>query len=31
MVLYVNGLPVLLIENKSPKLLDPGQEGFDQV
>ncbi len=31
MVLYVNGLPVALIENKSPKLLDPGQEGFDQV
>ena len=31
MVLFVNGLPVLLIENKSPKLEDPGMEGFDQV
>lgn len=31
MVLYVNGLPVLLIENKNPKSQDPGMEGFDQV
>ncbi len=31
MVLFVNGLPVTLIENKSPKLEDPGKEGFDQV
>lgn len=31
MVLFVNGLPILLIENKSPKLEDPGMEGFDQV
>src|SRR5690606_13379043 len=31
MVLYVNGLPVLLVENKSPKLQDPGMEGFEQV
>ena len=31
MVLFINGLPVLLIENKSPKLEDPGMEGFDQV
>ena len=31
MVLYVNGLPVLLIENKSPKLQEPGLEGFQQV
>lgn len=31
MVLFINGLPVLLIENKSPKLEDPGMEGFEQV
>jgi type I restriction enzyme, R subunit len=31
MVLFVNGLPVLLVENKSPKLEDPGMEGFQQV
>ena len=31
MVLWVNGLPVALIENKSPKLQEPGLEGFDQV
>ena len=31
MVLFVNGLPVVLIENKSPRLEDPGMEGFDQV
>ena len=31
MVLFVNGLPVMLIENKSPKLQDPGLEGFEQV
>lgn len=31
MVLFINGLPILLIENKSPKLEDPGIEGFDQV
>ncbi len=31
MALFVNGLPVTLIENKSPKLEDPGKEGFDQV
>ena len=31
MVLYINGLPVVLIENKSPRLEDPGIEGFDQV
>ncbi len=31
MVLFINGLPILLIENKSPKLEDPGREGFDQV
>ena len=31
MVLFVNGLPVLLIENKSPKLDDPGIAGFEQV
>ncbi|MEZ4682467.1 MAG: type I restriction endonuclease [Caldilineaceae bacterium] len=30
-VLFVNGLPVILIENKSPKLEDPGLEGFTQV
>jgi type I restriction enzyme R subunit len=30
-VLFINGLPVLLIENKSPKLEDPGMEGFEQV
>lgn len=31
MVLFVNGLPVLLVENKSPRLEDPGLEGFEQV
>ena len=31
MVLFVNGLPVLLIENKNPKSQNPGMEGFDQV
>lgn len=31
MVLFVNGLPVLLVENKNPKSQDPGMEGFDQV
>ena len=31
MVLFVNGLPITLVENKSPKLEDPGLEGFDQV
>ena len=31
MVLYVNGLPVLLIENKNPTSQDPGMEGFHQV
>ena len=31
MVLWINGLPVLLIENKSPKLEDPGKVGFEQV
>ena len=31
MVLFINGLPVLLIENKSPKLEDPGLAGFEQV
>ena len=31
MVLYINGLPVVLVENKSPKLQDPGMEGFRQV
>ncbi|MFO7631190.1 MAG: HsdR family type I site-specific deoxyribonuclease [Caldilinea sp.] len=31
MVLFVNGLPVTLVENKSPRLEDPGKEGFDQV
>ena len=31
MVLFVNGLPVLLVENKNPTSLDPGMEGFDQV
>jgi len=31
MVLFVNGLPVVLIENKSPKAEDPGLEGFEQV
>ena len=30
-VLYVNGLPVVLVENKSPKLQDPGLEGFNDV
>ena len=31
MVLFVNGLPVTLVENKSPRLEDPGMEGFEQV
>lgn len=31
MVLFVNGLPILLIENKSPRIEDPGLQGFDQV
>ncbi len=31
MVLFVNGLPVVLVENKNPKSEDPGYEGFDQV
>jgi len=31
MVLFINGLPILLIENKSPRLEDPGLEGFEQV
>ena len=31
MVLFVNGLPVLLVENKNPKSQDPGMEGFQQV
>ena len=31
MVLFVNGLPVVLIENKSPKLEDPGLAGFKDV
>jgi type I restriction enzyme R subunit len=31
MVLFVNGLPVVLVENKSPRLEDPGLEGFQQV
>lgn len=31
MVLFVNGLPVVLVENKSPRLQDPGLEGFHQV
>jgi type I restriction enzyme R subunit len=31
MVLFVNGLPVLFIENKSPKAEDPGDEGFKDV
>lgn len=31
MVLFVNGLPVLLVENKSPRAEDPGREGFEQV
>ncbi|MCC6454752.1 MAG: type I restriction endonuclease subunit R [Caldilineaceae bacterium] len=30
-VLYINGLPVLLVENKSPKLEDPGLAGFEDV
>ena len=30
-VLFVNGLPVLLVENKNPTSQDPGMEGFDQV
>jgi type I restriction enzyme R subunit len=31
MVLWVNGLPVVWIENKSPKQEDPGAIGFDDV
>ncbi|MFN8469471.1 MAG: HsdR family type I site-specific deoxyribonuclease [Caldilineaceae bacterium] len=31
MVLFVNGLPVVLVENKSPRLQDSGLEGFHQV
>ncbi len=31
MVLFVNGLPVVLVENKSPKLEDPGLTGFKDV
>lgn len=31
MVLYINGLPVIVVENKSPRLEDPGLEGFKQV
>ena len=31
LVLFVNGLPVVLVENKSPKLEDPGRTGFDDV
>ena len=31
MVLFVNGLPVLLVENKNPTSLNPGEEGFNQV
>ena len=31
LVLFVNGLPVLLVENKNPKNRDPGWEGFTQV
>jgi type I restriction enzyme R subunit len=30
-VLYVNGVPVVLVENKSPKLEDPGGAGFRDV
>ena len=31
LVLFINGLPVVLVENKNPKSLDPGMEGFEQV
>ena len=31
MVLFVNGLPVLLVENKNPTNQDPGMDGFIQV
>jgi type I restriction enzyme R subunit len=31
MLLFINGLPVLLIENKSPTLREPELEAFDQV
>lgn len=31
LVLFVNGLPALLVENKNPRSLDPGREGFEQV
>lgn len=31
LVLFVNGLPVALVENKNPKRPDPGLEGFNQV
>ncbi len=31
LVLYVNGLPLVIIENKSPTLRDPELEAFDQV
>ncbi|MBN1584463.1 MAG: type I restriction endonuclease subunit R, partial [Anaerolineae bacterium] len=31
MVLYVNGLPLVIIENKSPTLSEPELEAFDQV
>ncbi len=31
LVLFVNGLPVVLVENKNPKIRDPGLEGFKQV
>lgn len=31
MVLFINGLPVVLIENKAPTLPDAGEQGFRQV
>lgn len=31
MVLFINGLPVVVIENKSPKLEDPGATGFEDI
>ncbi len=31
MALFVNGLPVVLVENKNPTSQDPGMEGFEQV
>ena len=31
LVLFVNGLPVVLVENKNPRSVDPGLEGFQQV